>query len=221
MKRSYALFAVIFAVSILIGIQAVKVIEANPVIWPTTPILDKPTVTIESPTNNTAYNNSEIYVNLTVTNPDSWRREGEMPISPSNGVVKSVTIYVDGSSIFSTSSPNINFSAVKIWDDGSRHYSIPNQSSPGQHVLNVTVLSYSYYRGPAYNGSHLVSDIYSSSGPVYQYPMVVSDTVYFTTQQPENQTSFQLNQTTLTALAIVIVIVSLTSASLVIRRKKP
>ena len=47
-------------------------------------------------------------------------------------------------------------------------------------MLNVTVLSFTYYRGPAYNNSHIVSDITSSSGPVYEYPTVVSDIVYFT-----------------------------------------
>jgi hypothetical protein len=46
MKRRYALFAVVFAVSILIGIQAVEVAEANPVPWQSTPNREKPVLTL-------------------------------------------------------------------------------------------------------------------------------------------------------------------------------
>ena len=52
--------------------------------------------------------------------------------------------------------------------------------------------------------------------------MVVSDIVYFTVQQSEDQNSFQLSQITPIALAIVIVIVAVVLVSLVYfkRRKK-
>ena len=69
--------------------------------------------------------------------------------------------YLDGNMIYDGPS-----------DSGS--YSIKlNQSASGLHVLNVTALSYTYYRGPAYNGSHILTDIMSSSGPVYEYPIKV------------------------------------------------
>ena len=56
-------------------------------------------------------------------------------------------------------------------------------------MLNVTVLSYTYYSGPPYNGSHIFSH-QSSSGPVYEYPTVVSDIVYFTVAgEPSPSTS--------------------------------
>ena len=99
-------------------------------------------------------------------------------------------------------------------------------------MLNVTVLSYTYYRGPAYNGSHILTNIMSSSGPVYEYPIVVSDTVYFTVEQQApaqnaigQQTPIQsaiatgadylLNQTNLILIAIIIAIVAVASVSLV------
>ena len=80
--------------SILIGIRAVEVVEANPVPWPTTPILDNPTITIHSPSNNTEYTNGNTTISLTVTKPDSWKRE----LFP-YALVDSVGTYLDGKSI--------------------------------------------------------------------------------------------------------------------------
>ena len=71
MKRRYAVFTVIFAVSILIGIQAVEVVDANPVPWQSTPNQDRPTLTIETPQNQTTYNVKDIPINFTVTKPES------------------------------------------------------------------------------------------------------------------------------------------------------
>ena len=158
-----------------------RLASANPVPWPSTPIQDKPALTIESPTNDTVCENGELHVNFTITEPDSWKREGEMMIPSSFAIVASANASLDGNTVYSSNySPDINYSAIEVWYDGGSHFSIPQQTSPGLHILNVTVLSYSYYRGPAYNGSHILSSITSSSGPVYQYPMVVSAIVYFT-----------------------------------------
>ena len=61
MKRSYALFTVIFAVSMLIGIQAVGVVDANPIPWAFNPQM---TVSILSPQNGTI-NSLPILVSFT------------------------------------------------------------------------------------------------------------------------------------------------------------
>jgi hypothetical protein len=213
--------------AIMASSQTVALVIANPVFWPSTPILDKPTLIIESPTNNTIYENSELYINLTVTEPASWKREGTMAIPSFYARVDYINASLDGNIVFSSDySPDVNYSAIKIWgDDDSSHYSIPQQPSPGPHVLNVTVLSYSFYRGPAYNGSHIQSDITSTSGPVYQYPLVVSDIVYFTVEQPTTPTPDINTQPTspasstwiillITILAIVVIV-----AVLLYRRK--
>ena len=157
----------------------VELAIANPVFWPSTPITDKPTLTIERPTNNTTYkNDAAVYVSLTVTRPDSWKREGAIPIPSYYALLKSVEAYLDGKSIplAYNHTDSIGFG----WVRDESLFCVLYQTEPGQHTLNVTVLSYSYYRGPAYNGSHLVSDMMSSSGPIYQYPLVVSELVYFT-----------------------------------------
>jgi hypothetical protein len=202
--------------------------SANPVPWPSTPILDKPSLTIESPTNNTAYENGELRINFTETDPDSWKREGEMMIPSSFARIASVNASLDGNTVYSsTYSPDVNYSAVEVWYDCANHFSIPQHSSPGPHILNVTVLSYSYYRGPAYNGSHILSDITSSSGSVYQYPLVVSDIVYFTiTGEPSpsptsKQTlSIDPNFSFYTGLALLSIVVAVAAAVLLVYFKK-
>ena len=88
-------------------------------------------------------------------------------------------------------------------------------------MLNVTVLSYTYYQGPIYsNSSILYPGVHSDRGPVYEYPIVVSDVVYFTVEQPENSTSSLQSQTNLITLVIVIVIVAVVSISLVYFRRR-
>ena len=225
MKRKYTVFAVFFAILVLIGIQAVEDVKANPVYWPTTPIQDKPTLTIGSPTNNTAYNNTTVYVSLTVTKPDSWKREGLMAIPMFYARLNSVRAYLDGKSVPLTY--NYTEYAGDPWVKDQGLFSVLNKTEPGQHTLNVTVVALSYYRGPAYNGSHIPSEtIESSDGTVYQYPIVVSDIVYFTVEQPTpTQTAnasvsdYLLNQTNLILIAIVIAIVAVASISLVYFKK--
>ena len=142
---------------------------ANPIPWPSTPNQDKPVLTIESPQNNTVTNETDVYLNFKVTNPDSWY--DPQWFMPYIGEVASVTMSLDGKSI----------STSPVYPNNGHNYSVNiNLTASGLHMLNVTVLSYTYYRGPAYNGSHILSDINSSSGPVYEYPLVISDFVYFT-----------------------------------------
>jgi hypothetical protein len=175
MIRRTTLFAAILAVSILIVIQTVEVVNANPVPWPTTPILDNPTITIHSPSNNTVYTNGNTTISLTVTKPDSWKRE-LFPYAR----VDSVGTYLDGKRILLAYNYTNTDPIKDEWVEDESYFYVPSITAAGQHMLNVTVASRSYYRGPAYNGSHIVSDWMSSDGPVYQYPIVVSELVYFT-----------------------------------------
>jgi hypothetical protein len=165
----------VFAVSILIRIKAVEIVNANPIPWPTTPILDNPTITIHSPSNNTVYTNGNTTISLTVTKPDSWKRE-LFPYAR----VDSVGTYLDGKRILLAYNYTNTDPIKDEWVKDQSYFYVPSITAAGQHMLNVTVVSRSYYRGPAYNGSHIVSDWMSSDGPVYQYPIVVSELVYFT-----------------------------------------
>ena len=202
MKRSYAVFTVVLAVSMLIGIEAVEVANANPVPWLSTPNLEKPTLTIETPQNYTTYDVGNIPVNFTVSTPSSWSALYFGMISYV-GQLDSVRVYLDGNQTHHESN---NFTLTPI--------------EPGLHMLNVTVLSYTYYQGPIYsNSSILAPGVHSDRGPVYEYPIVVSDVVYFTVKQPEDSTSSLLSQTTLITIAIVIVIVAIVSILVVYFKK--
>ena len=74
MKRRYVLFAIIFAVSILIGIQAVEVANANPFSPPVYRQIDPipgtipPEIKLTSPRNNTNYTDN-VTVTLNVIKP--------------------------------------------------------------------------------------------------------------------------------------------------------
>ncbi len=64
MKRRYAVFAVIFAFSILIGMQVVQFAEANPTMFGKSRYCH---ISIESPKNGTTLNTQPIALNFTVT----------------------------------------------------------------------------------------------------------------------------------------------------------
>ncbi len=220
MKRSYAVFAAVFAVSILIVVQTIEAAKANPVPWPSAPIFDKPTITVQTPQNNTvfAYNATDVWLNFTIAKPDSWTIQHLVTIP----MVKeeSVEAQLDGNAVY------------RGWSREKVAVKLDlNQSAPGLHTLNVTILMNSYYRGAAYNGSHIVSDIYSSSGPVYQYPWATSQIVYFAVEQPTPSQTSPTNSGSMLPvelypaipyiiLAFVIGIVAVASISLVYYKRK-
>jgi hypothetical protein len=234
MIRRTALFAAILVISILIGIQTVELVDANPVLWPSTPNQEKPTLTTKTPQNYTTYKDSTVYFNFTVTAPSSWDKVQHMfEWIYTVGKIASVNVYLDGKLINGNLT---NYSRIYI---SASNYSVKlNQTSSGQHSLNVTVQSYTYYREPIYGNSSIPSGIideYILNGVtvqqiIYQYPNVVSDVVYFTVEQStptqnSNATGFDylLNQTNLILIATVIIIVVTASVSFIYfkRRGKP
>jgi hypothetical protein len=192
--------------TLAISLQVAGLAKANPVPWLSTPNQDKPTLTVESPQNNTEYDESDVYLNYTITKPDSWNT----PFVPFIGQIVSALVFLDGNVIYG------------IAMSGS--YSVKlNQTSPGLHMLNVTVLSYAYYNGPPYNGSHIFY-IQSSSSPVYKYPTVLSDIVYFTVaEEPSPSTSalpLETESFSTAAVAAVPVTAVLVIAGLLVYYKK-
>jgi hypothetical protein len=229
MKRRITVFTVVFAVSILIGIIAVEVAEANPVPWPSTPNFEKPTIIMETLQNNTviAYNATCVWLNFTIAEPDSWIIPDLIPISSVQ--VESAGAQLDGNNI-SLGWTNGGYVSLAWNRVGYSAKLNLNQTVPGRHTLNVTILLHSYYRGAAFNGTHFVAhNIMSSSGPIYQYPWTTSKIVYFTVEQPTptqgtmaTGSDYLLNQTNLILIAIMITIVAVASVSLVyFKKRKP
>lgn len=192
------------------GALVIELARANPVPWPSTPNQEKPTLTVETPQNYSTYNASSVYLNFTVTKPDSW--DSHHWLFYYIGRIYSVNVSLDGNQI---DYPNSSFTAfsAKL-----------NQSTSGLHTLKVTVLSYTYYIGPAYKNSHIVVPYMThDGGPVYEYPIVVSDIVYFTvadvsSPSPSPQETGSFPTTTVTAVSTVAVVA--VGAGLVVYFKK-
>ena len=184
-KKSFMASIIIlaFLISLAAGMQTVEVAKANPIPWLSTPNQEKPTLTIETPQNYTTYNDSSIFLNFTVTKPSSWEVYWVIPYV---GQIAFIDVYLDGNLSFHLSVYGSNLTSYNLTS-----FSVMlNQSALGLHKANVTVQSYTYYRGPAYNNTYILSQITSSSGPVYEYPIVVSDSVYFTVvEEPSSSLS--------------------------------
>jgi hypothetical protein len=210
--------------TLVVGMQ-VEVVDANPFVWPTTPNQDKPTLTIKTPQNNGVLNTTDNpYLNFTVNNPQSWYKVHSSMMTFELGLTTSVDVYIDG---------NLSNHFIDHHDYTNPAYDFTNfsvnlnQTSPGSHSANVTVYAYTLYLGPPIEKTHVLREN-TTDGPLYEFPIVVSDIVYFTVEQPtptQNSNAidsdYLLNQTNLLLIVIVIVIVAVASASLVIRRKKP
>jgi hypothetical protein len=226
MKRKYAWFAVVFAVSILIGIQAVEVVNANPFVWPTTPNQEKPTLTIKTPQNNAVLNTTDNpYLNFTVNNPQSWYKEHFSGLIIELGLTTLADVYIDG---------NLSNHFVDHHDYTNPAYDFTNfsvnlnQTSPGSHSANVTVYAYTLYLGPPIDKTHVLREN-TTDGPLYEFPIVVSDTVNFTINK-QNEPSPSImpslfteplsNSMGLLAIASVIVIIAVASISLVFFKRR-
>jgi hypothetical protein len=162
-----AIIVTTFLVSTVIGIQVVKVAKANPIPWLPTPNLEEPTLVIETPQNYTTYDGNSIILSFTVKEPDSWN--AVHIVVPYVGEMYSIDSYLDGAHYRSYYIGSNNFPSFsdKL-----------NVSTSGVHLLNITVLSYTFYSGPLYSNSSIAFGN-SSSGIVYEYPVVVSDVVSF------------------------------------------
>jgi hypothetical protein len=172
-KKSFiTLFTFLLLATSILAEMQFEVAEANPIPWNTKPNLDQPAVFMESPQNNTVYKDSNLFLIFNVTKPASWKIHG--PIQYVGQITSVIKVYKDGFDIS-------NHSNLVYDRKGSFFYSDRlNNLTSGLHILNITVLSYTYYTGPPYNNTHIRSSIASSDGPIYQYPVITSKLTYFT-----------------------------------------
>jgi hypothetical protein len=220
------IISTIFAFSLLIGLQAVEVVDANPFVWPTTPNQDKPTLAIKTPQNNEVLNTIDNpYLNFTVNNPQSWYKVHSSMMTFELGLTTSVDIYIDG---------NLSNHFIDHHDYTNPAYDFTNfsvnlnQTNPGSHSANVTVYAYTLYLGPPIDKTHVLREN-TTDGPLYKFPMVVSETVNFTINKqiepsssimPSLSTDLLSNSMLILAIASVIIIVAVASLSLVYFRRR-
>ena len=183
-----AILAVLLTISVLVGTEVIGVAEANPVPFTQTPNLKRPSLTITAPQNYSTYNTSNIPLNITVTQPDTW--DATHWLWHYVGEVNSVDVSVDGNI-------SAHYTAYQIvkYSNGNKTTTYPNdprdpfsvvsicnwinQTTPGMHTLNVTVMSHTYSLSN-YPGSNVKAGAMYDGQPIYEYPIIVSDTIYFT-----------------------------------------
>jgi hypothetical protein len=209
---------------LVISVQVVEVVKANPIIpYPTTPNKEKPTVEVQLPQNYSTYNDSCISYNFIVTQPKSWNFV--YMIWHCIGELNSVDVYLDGNLTIHYSTDNIYLNGnMSRFPKTTETYTFRfidwiNHTTPGQHVLNITVLSQTYNIGEAYVGNHTYGR--TDGKVIYSYPIIVSDVAYFTVEQqqpspstmPSLATDLLSNPMSLLAIGSVIVIIIITIAS--------
>ena len=160
--------------------------EANPVPFTQNPNLERPILAITTPQNYSTYNTPNIPLNFTVKQPDSW---GAPTFWNYIGKVNYVNVslddnlsahysqflvdtYINGNRTSHSFSDLGQFSVNSIYD-------WINQTTPGIHTLNVTVTSHTYSLSQ-YPGSNMKEGAMYDGKPIYEYPIIVSDTIYFT-----------------------------------------
>jgi hypothetical protein len=214
MKRKYAVYSIIFAVSMLIGTQAIEVVDANP-LSRGLPNQGEFGVTIETPSNNTIFKKSNIPLNFTISYNEQWN---SYPYWCSYASIASIEVYLNGNLSIQHTSHQVDYylngtkTTYANQNDQNNYSDWVNQTSSGQHILNVT--------------AHFTIQ-YHDNTMSYSYPKVVSKIVYFTVEQqepsastmPSSATELLSNSIPILTITTVIVIVVVASISLVYFKK--
>jgi hypothetical protein len=164
-KVSAAAFILVLLFSTAALFQFVSLGSANPYdgspVPPSfqTPNKDPPIVTIQSPLNTTYYEN-EVWLNFTVTQPDSWFKEDVACW------IKNVSYQLDGGQVVTLFEPTPSLSELPA----TKQFSIAFKGvTGGQHTLQVNVSAESQY---------CPNDVYYFF-LLERYPLDVSQTIVF------------------------------------------
>jgi hypothetical protein len=189
MKRSNARFAIVLAVSMLIGIQAVEVIDANPfTLWKKTdtpPDAIPPIISVTSPQNSSIYP-STFNINFTINKPQC----GEYDSS----IIK-VSYTIDNVTVRPYSIWSSNTDGIPQFETVFKEPSL----SEGNHTLIVEAEGVVYL-------------------PNFQLFFENSTTIVFFTVHNQTFVNYLFNQIVLTPI-VIIIIVAVTSVSLVYFKK--
>jgi len=215
MKRRYAIFAVTFVVSLLIGIQVVEVVDANPLSMGL-PNQGEFSVTIETPSNNTIFKKSNIPLNFIVNYTEQWNL---YPYWCRIASIASIDVYLDGNLSIQHTSNQVDYylngtkTTYTILDGPSNYSDWLNQTSPGEHMLNVTANFSVQYHGNlmSWSEQEVTSKI------VY---FIVEPQVASASPIPSSPTDLLSNSMALIAVVFVIVILVVVSVSLVYFRRR-
>jgi hypothetical protein len=208
MKRRYAVFAVFFAILVLIEIQAVEVVDANPFFMYQTidpiPGAIPPTITINSPKNNTVYSPDNLAVSFNVSKP-------QLDTSIANSPTR---YYAYITSIYYTLDNDNETRVYYNYKNGVGTKGVPEFNT----TLTLPSLSI---------GSHSITvKAYGIVNPdhLYIFGMESNSTTFFTIEtQPITQTSstnYLLTSTSIFTIVGVVAIVAVASISLVYFKRR-
>jgi hypothetical protein len=186
MRKRLFLYASIIVLSLSIMLQVVEITKANPVPWQFTPNLEKPSLTVMGPQNLTAYPAYNIPITYSVVKPSSW--DATYWFWRYIGEIASVDVRMDGEPVaYYTKSQDVTYQGASnrtVYHSESEKNLLNNtitlnQTTIGLHNLSITVLSYTYYKGPLYSNTDINSSTTSNGQPIHQHPMIVSATMSF------------------------------------------
>ncbi len=173
----------LFVILLAVGMQAVRVAEANPEVWNSTePVKDPPIVTVQSPQNRT-YLQSEILLNFTIAKPSSWRDLNSME------QMREISYTLDGEQNILWAGKRYSMPKDTYFTSytfpSPQQFSLVINVSNGRHLLQISAFGVSTYLGnivpyPAY------------------YPLNASETIAFSAYGPTPTSSSSASSPTLT-----------------------
>jgi hypothetical protein len=233
MKRRYDVFAVVFAVSMLIGIQAVEVANANPIPWAFNPQM---TISIQSPQNGTK-NSLPVLVNFTS------RGDNQFSVSDdaSETYVRSFFYTIDGQDMETMGIRFEGTNTTTIYENGVKQGFYFNGQvyltnlADGTH--NITVY---YGYGPVNKGGHvdgtskeriIYNPTWQATSQFYVDSKLASGLTITPSPIPTDSQSMpsinkgptlpaELNEPIVYIIAIVITLVAVASVSLVYFKRR-
>ena len=211
-------FILVLLVSMMVGVQFVRVANASWIVLPTQPIKDPPTLIMYSPINNYSFNETSVLLNFTVIKPTSWG-PSQVPGTYYNCGISSIQYVLDGTtcSLFqapiSNPIPQDELPTVSNFSENLEGLTI------GAHNLQVIIYGQTQWDP---NNSGLFG---TSIPPFYFYNMTVtSGTINFnvvpTSPSSEGTGNFWLDYTYFTAIATLIAALAVASASIIYFRRK-
>ena len=168
-----AIIASLVLVSLLVGMQTVEIVKANPIahqIPPSSPITDPPKITVESPSN-IAYYSQDVLLSFALT---GCNRMLPFPNSGPFYHLTSVSYELDGQKQY------LGFSAIQ---DNQTFSELLTGLSNGEHVVTVFVVATSVY------ATNIVSEgDYNYQYQTNFYHSQASETINFCTVAPSGST---------------------------------
>ncbi len=126
-------------ISLVTGTLSVEIIKANPIPYPPAPSTDLPTLTIQTPENNSDnYANNNLELNFSVTKPDSWDSYGGMLIMPAVGSYV-VWVYLDGT---------LKYHSLNLGSPGvfvTNYIAVFKNLTAQLHSIKLSILATTYY----------------------------------------------------------------------------